>query len=268
MLTSYTSNNRNGGFKALIHMFMGKRLLEYCHMHATSEKEKEDILSIVQPKSITVIHNLVNLPSITHSPLSIADSLTNNEQAKTNNEKRKTETFKLIFLSRIEEKKGLELLFEALVNLPFDWELTIAGSGEEKYVESLKLNLKNLMINQKVKWVGQVKNDDKFKLMTQHNLLILTSYNENFANVVIESLSVGTPVLLSNQVGLADYVEITGLGWITTLDVDSIANKIKEAYVDSEKQAKIRDAAPGIILKDFNTKNLTSQYLSLYNSIL
>jgi len=61
MLTSYTLANRNGGFKSIIHRFMGKKLLRYCHIHATSEKEKQDILKIVKPKNITVIPNLVEL---------------------------------------------------------------------------------------------------------------------------------------------------------------------------------------------------------------
>ena len=250
MLTNYTSKNRNGGIKLVIHTVIGKRLLKYCHIHTTSEKEKHDVLSIVQPKSITVIPNLINL-----------QPPTKNQALNTKN------TFKLIFLSRIEEKKGLELLLEALIYLPFTWELTIAGSGEKEYVKSLKLKAKSLKLNHNINWLGHINNQDKFNLMANNDLLILTSYNENFANVVIESLSVGTPVLLSDQVGLANYVEINKLGWITTLSIDMISNKIQEAYHDDEKRSKIRDNAGKIISRDFNTKFLTSRYHNLYNSI-
>lgn len=251
MLTQYTTGNRNTGAKSIIHHFLGKRLLKYCHIHATSEKEKRDILEIITPKSITVIYNLVNTSNQLSRSAPSTDSV-----------------FKLLFLSRIEEKKGLELLFESLAPLSIDWQLTIAGSGEEGYVESLKLKAKNLKLDKKMNWIGQVNNQDKFELMAQHHLLVLTSYNENFANVVVESLSVGTPVLLSDEVGLADFVELNNLGWITTLKIEQITAKIEEAYEDNKKRSNIRATAANSIARDFDTKNLTSQYLSLYHSIL
>lgn len=251
MLTQYSTVNRNVSAKLLIHKWIGKRLLRYCHIHATSEKEKRDILEIVEPKSITAIYNLVR----TSDASTTSNSLSQN-------------VFNLLFLSRIEEKKGLELLFESLALLTIDWKLTIAGTGEASYVERLKLSVKNLKLDRQVSWIGHVSNDDKFEVMAKHDVLVLTSYNENFANVVVESLSVGTPVLLSDQVGLAEYVEINKLGWITSLHTDEITNKINEAYYDDHMRSKIRQSAKEIISKDFNTKNLISQYLSLYNTIL
>ncbi|RZJ78473.1 MAG: glycosyltransferase, partial [Flavobacterium sp.] len=215
MLTSYTQTNRNSFTKNLIHKLIGKRLLNYCHIHATSEQEKQDILSIINPKSIEVISNLVEFNN---------HLVTNNEQP-TSNIEIPIIPYKLIFLSRIEEKKGLELLFDSLALLDFDLILTIAGTGNETYILSLKNKATHLKLDHKISWLGQVKNEDKFDLLSKNDVMVLTSYNENFANVVIESLSVGTPVILSNQVGLANYVTENNLGWITELDVHSVANK-------------------------------------------
>lgn len=255
MLTNYTAKNRNAGFKSIIHTLMGKRLLKYCHIHATSEKEKQDVLSIIQPKSITIIPNLVNIP--------VFEQRVSNYQKTTTN----GQPFKLIFLSRIEEKKGLSLLFEALVDLPFNWQLTMAGSGEEAYVRSLKTKAENLNLEENIQWLGQVKNDDKFKLMANHDLLVLTSYNENFANVVIESLSVGTPVLLSNQVGLADYIQEKQLGWITDLTIENIKRNIMASYQDENTRRRIRETAPQIIENDFESTNLINKYITLYQNV-
>lgn len=254
MLTAYTSTNRNSLVKTIIHQILGKRLLKYCHIHATSEQEKTDILSIFKPKSITIIPNLVELSGA-------APALLHDKQRIEQN----PELFKLIYLSRIEEKKGLELLFEALTKLSFNWQLTIAGSGEESYVNTLKLKAKNLNLDSNINWVGQVKNENKFNLLAEHDLMTLTSYNENFANVVIESLSVGTPVLLSNQVGLADYVEINKLGWITDLTPKNIKKNIVIAFEEVNSRLKIRSTAPDIITADFKSKNLIKKYLTLYS---
>jgi len=262
MLTEYTLSNRNVGFKSIIHSLIGKSLLRYCHIHATSEKEKEDVLKFIKPKSITVIPNLVSLDqqssNLTIKQFSQQLSNSTTQQA----------LFNLIFLSRIEKKKGLELLFEALAKFDVDWSLTIAGSGEEEYVEGLVVRIEGLGISDRINWVGQVKNEDKFKLLAEHDLMVLTSYNENFANVVIEGLSVGTPVLLSKEVGLADYVVEKNLGWITALSTDSIKEKLNEAYLDIATRQKVRVQAPQIIESDFNDVALVKRYIKLYEQVI
>ena len=98
--------------------------------------------------------------------------------------------------------------------------------------------------------------------------MILISKNENFANVVIESLSVGTPVLLSEEVGLSAYVKENGLGWVcqsSAIDLSKAIVSIAENKLDSNR---IREAAPQIIARDFEDKILIDRYLSFYNSVL
>ncbi|TKC08171.1 glycosyltransferase [Pedobacter polaris] len=253
MLTNYTLGNRNASIKSIIHSLMGKKLLAYCHIHATSGKEKQDILQFINPKSITVIPNLVELSK--NDKYEFVQSL---EQES---------VFKLIFLSRIEEKKGLELLLEALAGLQFDWTLTIAGSGEENYIAELKNKVESLNLNNQINWVGQINNSDKFKLLAEHHLMVLSSYNENFANVVVESLSVGTAVLLSNQVGLADYVTKNDFGWVTDLTSKSIQTNIENAYKDKNKRVEIRKIAPKIVKNDFSSEELIHQYISFYQQV-
>lgn len=274
MLTSYTQNNRNSISKKLIHWLMGKRLLSYCHIHATSEQEKQNILTITKPKSIEVIPNIVELEgaldiemqsqkSNYKSPVSKEDS--DNNLYESHEEKR---LFKLIFLSRIEEKKGLEILFEALALVDFNFNLSIGGFGDKAYTNSLKAKAIDLKIDHRIIWLGQVKNEDKFKILQQHAMMVLSSYNENFANVVIESLSVGTAVMLSDQVGLTAYVKENNLGWTTPLNAHAIAKSLKIAFQDVDKRNKIRKLGPSIIARDFNDQTLAQRYVHLYATIV
>ncbi|MES2417950.1 MAG: glycosyltransferase [Bacteroidota bacterium] len=253
MLTHYTQNNRNSFFKSALHHVIGKSLLKYCHILASSEQEKQNVLQIIKPKSIHVLPNLVSLTT-----------QNNSEKGETKGEK----LFRLLFLSRIEEKKGLELLFEALALLTIDWRLSIAGSGQTSYIENLKQKAAQLNLNDRINWLGQINNEAKFEFIAQHDLLVLTSYNENFANVVIESLSVGTPVLLSEQVGLSTYVLANDLGFVTDLSPNKIREAINEAFYDTIKRNKIRTEAPQIIKNDFDEQKLIQKYLDLYQFIL
>ncbi len=278
MLTGYTQNSRNSFPKRFLHLLIGKRLLSYSHIHATSEQEKLEVLKIVSPKSITVIPNLVSVGQRAES----GEQGTKNKEQGTKSEELcegesletkavsdvGSSTFRLLFLSRIEQKKGLELLFEALSTISLNYQLTIAGSGHEKYVESLKAKVESLKLSGQIDWLGQVNNEEKFSLLARHDLLVLPSYNENFANVVIESLSVGTPVLVSENVGLAAYVKSNDFGWVCTLNSFDIKEKIATAYQNKLKRDFIRQEAPNIILNDFNDEVLAERYMELYRNVL
>ena len=209
-LSNYSFNNRNNRIKSLIHSWFGKPLLKKCIIHTTSKNEY-DVLKVLLPNNtIFNIPNFINLDRIER----FATDAT-------------TCDLKLIFFSRIEEKKGLDLLLDALMEVKIHYSLTIAGDGNIDYVNSLKQKTIANGINDKVNWIGfQTKN--KFKLLHDHDLMILPSYDENFGNVVIESLSVGTPVLISKQVGLADYVRDNDLGWICDTNAASISNSINK----------------------------------------
>jgi len=252
MLTVYTQTNRNANAKRIFHKVLGKRLLKYCHIHATSDREKTDILKIISSNAITVIPNLVNLAK---NIVPIVES-------------KESIFFNLIFLSRIEEKKGLELLFDALATIDLPWRLTIAGTGEENYVNTLTQKAKSLKLNERIKWVGQIADDSKFDLLANHDLLLLPSYNENFANVVVESLSVGTAVLVSEKVGLADYVKKKDLGWVCSLTPGSIQLNLLNAFKGLEKRSKIRSSSNETVKEDFCDQILLEKYLQLYKSVL
>jgi glycosyltransferase involved in cell wall biosynthesis len=149
--------------------------------------------------------------------------------------------------------------------LTVPYSLTIAGNGSENYIASLKMMATEKGITDKITWAG-FHNEDKFELLHAHDLFVLPSYDENFGNTVIESLSVGTPVLISEQVGLADYVKQNNLGWLCQTSPESVGDAINDiAQNHSTQTNRIRRDAPVIIANDFNNDNLVKRYISMYN---
>jgi glycosyltransferase involved in cell wall biosynthesis len=252
MLTSYTLKNRNAIFKSLIHNSIGKFLISHCHVHATSDQEKSDILKICTPRSIGVISNFITIPAVhyLHAPLPSFHS-----------------TFKLIFLSRIEEKKGLELLFESLAKCSFSWQLTIAGMGKCNYIEKLKKLSKSLNISDSINWIGHITNEQKYQILCNHDLLVLFSYNENFANVVIESLISGTAVAISSNVGLSDYIKANDLGWVSEMNAKAITRTLNDAFLDTKKRFRINSTAPSLIRTHFSEQEILNQYVQFYQNL-
>ncbi len=147
------------------------------------------------------------------------------------------------------------------------YHLTIAGDGEAAYIDQLKALSETNVLSKNISWIG-FQGANKFELMQQHDLMILPSHDENFGNVVIESLSVGTSVLISKYVGLADYIAENNLGWVCELDPNDISNYINNIRRESDKLSAIKEHAPSLIRKDFNEAALTEKYIDMYNQTI
>jgi glycosyltransferase involved in cell wall biosynthesis len=247
MLSVYTFRNKNAFIKKCIHHLLGKPLLNRCSIHATSPHEKAALQQLISPAQLFTLPNFIELPDI--APIKPDDF---------------TGILKLLFFSRIEEKKGLDILLNALVNITIPYHLTIAGSGETGYTDSLKLLAQQNNIADHISWIG-FQTENKFAVLANHHLLILPSYDENFGNVVIESLHVGTAVLISGQVGLVDYVSENNLGWICQTNAGSVAGVINS--IDRERLKMIAKTGPAIIENDFNEKRLVKKYTDMYQQI-
>ena len=96
----------------------------------------------------------------------------------------------------------------------------------------------------------------------------MPSQDENFANVVIESLAMGTPILISENVGLEKYVREKKLGWICKTNADSIVEQLRLINQNREELDEIRNKAKDIIKEDFDKSKVVKDYISIYEEIL
>jgi glycosyltransferase involved in cell wall biosynthesis len=121
-------------------------------------------------------------------------------------------------------------------------------------------------IENKVEWMEWQGSGSKFTQLMDADLCILTSYNENFGNVIIESLYMGTPVLITDMVGLSAFVKQYDQGWITPLDVNIISNTVLQAVLDKDKRERINATSRAIIEENFSQKVLLDQYIKAYEA--
>jgi len=250
-LSSYSFSNKHTSFKRWMHLLAGKKLLAKCFFHATSEQEKQDLTQVIHPKFIKVIPNFISLPTYPIPTVNLKNSI-----------------LKLLFFSRIEAKKGLEILLEALHGIDLPYRLTIAGTGEPEYISSLKKIVDKNSMQLLVNWIGFQNDESKFEVLQAHDLLVLPSYNENFGNVVIESLAVGTAVLISDHVGLADYVTTNSLGWTFSNQPEKLRGELIKINTKRNLLDEIRLQAPAKIRQDFADENLVKQYISFYGEVI
>jgi glycosyltransferase involved in cell wall biosynthesis len=121
----------------------------------------------------------------------------------------------LLFLGRIHEKKGCDLLIEAFAKVAGaapDVDLVIAGPDQVEMQAILKGMAGQLGVADRVHWPGMIGGDVKWGGLRACDAFILPSHQENFGISVVEALAVGRPVLISHQVNIWQEIESDGAG--------------------------------------------------------
>ena len=122
------------------------------------------------------------------------------------------EGFTLLSVGNLIELKGHHLVIDALVSLP-DVRLCIAGHG------LLEKNLRNqvtaLNLNDRVTFLGLLNQQNLRDYYAAADSLVLASSREGWANVILESMACGTPVIATPIWGTPEVVGTEGAGMLT-----------------------------------------------------
>jgi len=185
-------------------------------IHATSAAEAQQIRELGVTAPIAVIPNGVDLEG-DFGPERLA-----RVREGTANGGRGVK--RVLFLSRIHPKKGLDALLEAWGRLrrsPTAAELLIVGPGEPRHLAWLRTRLSRVDAAG-IRYLGPVHGDAKLALLAGAHVLVLPSYSENYGMVVVEALACGTPVIASTATPWPSLAE-RGCGWWVEPRADILA---------------------------------------------
>ncbi len=246
MLSPYTLRH---SLKRWFQRILGRWLLARALWHATSRLEERE-LQVHKPPNPTIC-----VPNITPFPDTTAIQAPAPRAA-----------LRLLYLSRLDPKKGLDFLLNVLAEIKggCPWQLTVVGDASNPFGREMRKLAERLGLKDRVVWHGWASGEEKWNLLAWSDLLLLPSQNENFAIVVLEALAVGTAVLVSDRVGLCDYVHEKDLGWCAPLDEEAWRLALKAAMSDDAKRRRIRREAPIQVRRDFDPETLVRRYLEFY----
>lgn len=244
--------------KTLIGITLVKKILNNCFfVFCTSPKEEEKLVKYgSSPKT-----KVLSLPfSMEKHQLTKLKNYTSAIATFENN------TFKILFISRLDVKKGLFLLIESLSKLiknGFKVVLYIGGEGNEKLRKELEERIDSLNITEYIVFLGFVDNAMKKELFSLSDLFVLPSYNENFGNVVLESLANNLPVLISFQVYIYANILNQDCGWVCEPTEESVYEKL--IYIINNK-TELKEKKENCLktVNLFSINNLASTYKEKY----
>jgi glycosyltransferase involved in cell wall biosynthesis len=123
----------------------------------------------------------------------------------------------LLFLGRLHEKKGCNILIEAFAKIAAtrpNVDLVMAGPDPTKMRPTLEKLAEKLGTASRIHWPGLVGGDVKWGAIRASEAFVLPSHQENFGIAVVEALAVGRPVLISNQVNIWQDIEGDQVGLV------------------------------------------------------
>ena len=167
------------------------RLCSRAFWQASSDDEAEDIRRVMKPResSIIVAPNL--LPPVKSSKVATTKNI------RRNREKGK---LRIVFLSRISPMKNLDYLLRVLRETDVRLSLTIYGPIEDEiYWKKCNHLMADLPGTVDVAYLGPVPAENVSNVLAQYDLFAFPTRGENFGHTVFESLSAGTPLLLSDR---------------------------------------------------------------------
>lgn len=221
-------------------------------LHATADTEKDNLLRLGWNPRIVVIPNAVNIEEL---------PLKDNWRTKR----------RIVFMSRLHVKKGIELLLEALSYLKphlDSYEVIIAGEGESHYVETLKKAAISFGLSEVVKFVGGIYGAEKVCLLQSADFFVLPTYSENFGIVVAEALACGTPVITTHGTPWKE-LEDFACGWYIQVGVNSLKNTLREAMSVTEEEIETMGRNGRRLIEErFATSIVAGKFLEQYKAAM
>jgi glycosyltransferase involved in cell wall biosynthesis len=183
----------------------------------------------VPDEKITVLRNGVNL-ELFH-PSEERDSL---------REKLGINGTSIISVGNFVKLKGHHLIIEAMKQCP-GCTLYIVGDGEE--YANLKYLVESLELNDRVIFLGELQQEQLRSYYAAIDILVLASSREGWANVLLESMACGTPVVATRVGGTPEVVSEPEAGLLVERTVDEIATGLRQLYTDYPDRGATRQYA-------------------------
>ena len=175
----------------------------------------------------------------------------------------------LIFVGRIDKKKGIDILIKSFVEIEKSFEdvfLVIVGTGSSSYENELKELVSELNLN-KIKFTGFVSENEKLELLESATSFITISHSDVHTIAAQEAMAMGIPIIISK---VSDWPEIDEYQAGITIETDmkSVENAIKKLLDKNTNLTEYGENAKKLIKDKFLIESLIPKYEKMFNTVI
>lgn len=251
MLEPWAMNHKAWKKRFAWNLYQRRDLESAVVLHATAEQEAESFRQLGLRPPIAIIPNGTDLPEWRDLAYP------------------KGTPRKMLFLSRIHQKKGLlELVRAWQIIKPTGWKMVIAGPDEGGHQKIVEAAIQKAGLQNDFEFIGPVYGDEKEALYRSADVFVLPTFSENFGLVVTEALACGVPVITTKGTpwqGLHTH----RCGWWIDIGVEPLAAALREAM--SLPPTTSRDMGRrgrAYVEENFGWPSIAQQMLSVYRWVL
>ena len=260
-LNHYGREQRRPQLKRVSYRFIEHPILEHAAaIHYTSEQERAEAADLRLSRPSAVIPLGIDLSSF--------DALPSPESFLTRHPELRSRP-SVLFLSRSDPKKGLDLLLPAFADAaPSDAALVIAGRGNEEYTAALRRQSADLGITDRITWTGHLSGEQKLAAFAAATVFVLPSYSENFGIAAVEALAAGTPTLVSTGVAVASDIRSHDAGVVVGPNTTDLAEGLRRLLSSESLRAGVSRRGRDLARDKFSRQTAAERTRDLYRGIL
>ena len=178
----------------------------------------------------------------------------------------------ILFMSRIDPKKGLDILLPTLETLqqetPFHFVLAGTNPQDPQYEAQIKQRIANSALSQITTIPGFVTGEDKLALFQDADLFVLPSYYENFGIAVAEAMATGTPVVISDRVHIWESIQQANAGWITSCSQEQLIQTLRTTLQNQAQWEQIASNARSLVKEQYSWDAIASRLIETYRLLI
>jgi glycosyltransferase involved in cell wall biosynthesis len=238
-------------------LYQRRDLMRATCLHATAEKEAENVRALGIGVPIYMIPNPVDLPEI------------DEKLAGSKCEKHGREHAKIaLFLGRLHPVKGLPMLIEAWGRVrPPGWRLQIAGPNETGFRAEMEKQVSAAGLTRAICFLGPITGAQKYHAFSKADLFVLPTYSESFGMVIGEALAHGLPVLTTTSAPWP-MLPKEGCGWCVAPTVEGIVRGLRKATSHNSKSLREMGAKGRMFVgRQLGRKHIAKQFISIYHEL-
>lgn len=262
VLNRWGMENRRKLVKALSFRLLDLPLLKKAAaMHYTSRMEMEDAARFGLRNLQRVIPIGIDLAPFDSLPPRSVFSAHFPETAATRN---------LLFLSRIDVKKGLDLLINAFAKISpsqTNTRLIICGDGDPALIGKLKAMATAGGVGDRITWAGSVTGELRRAAFAAAELFLLPSHSENFGIALLEAMAAGLPCISTDQVALAVDAALENAVQLAARDPESIAEAVGSLLSSEKRKRDLSASAFALTRRDYSLPAMGVKLHQLYHEV-
>jgi glycosyltransferase involved in cell wall biosynthesis len=179
----------------------------------------------------------------------------------------------VLFMSRLDPKKGLDLLLPALETLQgsgLDFHFILSGANpqDRAYEQTIQKQFENSSLASCSTVTGFVSGRLKAELLQAADVFVLPSYYENFGIAVAEAMMAGKPVVISDQVYIWPDIQQSRSGWVTPCAVEPLAQALQAALSDPRERLRRGQQGQTYANAHYSWDEIATQTLTAYQALL